>query len=152
MTSRKRRRVPRSRVAEAPLFAYGAAQLLLDTHAWLWLKEGSPRVGRRARAAIASATSVHLSIASSWEMAVKSAIGKVRTPSALNFASELDRDGFRPLAVTFEHIAVVRSLPLHHRDPFDRMLIAQAMHEGLTIVTADPHFARYPVGVIDATR
>jgi PIN domain nuclease of toxin-antitoxin system len=139
------------RVAETPASAYAAQRLLLDTHVWLWWQSGSRRLGYRARAAIASSADVCLSAVSAWEIAIKSSIGKLTPPLNANIREQLDRDGFRELPMTIAHAEAVRGLPAGHHDPFDRLLIAQAHVEGLTIVTADALFKRYGVAILDAT-
>jgi PIN domain nuclease of toxin-antitoxin system len=117
--------------------------LLLDTHTFLWWDEAklpSPVVER-----IQAADDVFVSAASAWEIAIKSALGKIVARATL---AEAIRDyGFEPLPISVEHGDAVRELPPHHRDPFDRMLIAQALTEGLIIVTRDPWFAQYGVSV-----
>lgn len=115
--------------------------LLLDTHALLWWLEGS-RLSDAVIARIADPGElVVVSAASIWEASIKAALGKLETPEALG-AVVLD-EGFEPLPVTFDHAELAGALPPHHRDPFDRMLIAQALVEHLTIVTHDPAFDPY---------
>ncbi len=117
--------------------------LLLDTHVVLWWRGDDRRLTRRARSAIASADAVFVSAASAWEIGIKLALGKVRLPEA--FSAGVDASGFARLPMTFEHAAAAAALPPHHRDPFDRMLIAQAQLEGLEVVSADAVFGRYDV-------
>lgn len=127
--------------------------LLLDTHALLWWKEGSRKLGPRARRAIErDAAAVRVSAVSAWEIAIKSRIGRLRLASPLHewMPEGLERHGFQMLNVTVDHAVAVASLPDHHDDPFDRLLIAQARQEGLTIVTADAAFDDYGVSVLDA--
>lgn len=127
--------------------------LLLDTQALLWWKEGSRRLGRRARRAIErDAAMVWISAASAWEVAIKSRSGRLRLAEPLHLwmPHDLERHGFVMLNVTAEHAVAVASLPEHHEDPFDRLLIAQARHEGLTVVTSDAAFDAYEVDVMDA--
>jgi PIN domain nuclease of toxin-antitoxin system len=122
--------------------------LLLDTEALIWWDANDPRLGGEARSAIQRATEVYVSAASAWEIAIKVAIGKLRTtrrPSAV-----VREAGFAELSVTFEHAEAVRRLPGHHRDPFDRLIIATAQVEGLAVLTSDGAFSRYPVTLIDA--
>lgn len=121
-------------------------RLLLDTHTFIWWREDSRRLGDAARQAIVQADQVYVSAASAWEVAIKVALGKLRIPSPFEPAVEESR--FTQLPVTFRHAAAVQELPLHHGDPFDRMLIAQAMVEGLTLVTHDRRFERYGVVVV----
>lgn len=120
--------------------------LLLDTHAFLWWREESPRLRTEARRAIASADLVAVSAATAWEIAIKVSIGKLRIPGPVEPA--VRDSGFSPLRVDFYHAAAVESLPHHHGDPFDRMLIAQALVEGLTVVTHDRKFEPYRVPVL----
>lgn len=122
------------------------ARLLVDSHVLLWFVEGnrkriSPAMRERIEAAAAT-----VSIASLWEIAIKSGLGKLRAPDDL--PERVEQLGFELLAVTPEHAWRVRSLPLHHRDPFDRLLIAQAQVERLPIVTADTAVDAYDVDVI----
>lgn len=128
-------------------------KLLLDTHALLWWREGSRRLGPRARAAIETgAASVHVSAASAWELAIKSRLRKLKLREPLDrwLPAAVESSGFLPLSVTLPHAILVGSLPDHHADPFDRMLIAQAVLHELTIVTADAVFEDYEVQVLDA--
>ena len=123
-------------------------RLLLDTHAFLWWVGASPRLSRRAKTAIANARNQYLvSVASGWEIAIKVSLGKLRIDAALDrfLPEQLAENGFEPLAINMKHIALVARLPFHHRDPFDRLLVAQAIGEELAVVTADPVFARYGV-------
>jgi PIN domain nuclease of toxin-antitoxin system len=122
--------------------------LLLDTHAVVWFLEGSDKLRSEARTAIESAERVYVSAATIWEMAVKVARGRLIAPS--DFPDRLLDLGMLQLALEWEHARVAGGLPRHHRDPFDRMLVAQAIVERLTIVTRDEDIARYPVPVIAA--
>jgi PIN domain nuclease of toxin-antitoxin system len=127
--------------------------LLLDTQALLWWKEGSRKLGRRTRRLIErDATSVRVSAVSAWEIAIKSRSGRLRLLEPLHhwMPEELERSGFVILNVTARHAVAVASLPEHHEDPFDRLLIAQAREEALTIVTSDPVFDEYGGSVLDA--
>jgi PIN domain nuclease of toxin-antitoxin system len=122
--------------------------LLLDTHAVIWFLEGSAELRSETRAAIESAERVYVSSATIWEMAIKVARGRLEAPS--DFPDRLLDLGMLQLALEWEHARVAGGLPMHHRDPFDRMLVAQAMVERLTIVTRDEEIARYPVPVLAA--
>ncbi len=122
--------------------------LLLDTHAVIWFLEGNAELRPQARSAIESAERVYVSSATIWEMAVKVARGRLEAPS--DFPDRLLELGMLQLALEWEHARVAGGLPLHHRDPFDRMLVAQAIVERLAIVTRDDAIARYPVPVIAA--
>jgi PIN domain nuclease of toxin-antitoxin system len=122
--------------------------LLLDTHAFLWWVEDEPRLTKRARAAIGKPDQVcFVSVASCWEMAIKVSLGKLTIESSLGrfVAAQMAANGFQPLAITLSHVARVAALPFHHRDPFDRLLVAQAIDEDLSIVSADPVFQKYGV-------
>lgn len=120
--------------------------MLIDSNALLWFVAGdSKQIGRELRAQIeAEATTV--SVASLWEIAIKSALGKLDAPDDL--PEKVEQLGFYLLPVTADHAWQVRQLPLHHRDPFDRLLIAQAQVERLPIFTADSLFAAYDVVAI----
>ena len=128
-------------------------RLLLDSQALLWWMEDSPRLGRHARDSIADPASiVWVSAAVAWEIVVKTALGRlvIKEPPQICIPREMEHQAFQPLPVSNTHAFAVAALPNHHRDPFDRMLIAQAKTEGLTVVTADAMFARYGVMVLDA--
>jgi PIN domain nuclease of toxin-antitoxin system len=127
--------------------------LLLDTQALLWWRLGSRKLGPRARAMIETqAGMVRVSAASAWELAIKSGTGRLtlHQPLDLWLRDALETSGFEPLQVTLDHAVSVTSLPHHHTDPFDRLLIAQASLEDLTIVTADSAFGDYDVRLLDA--
>ena len=143
------------RVREA-VAAYGVKAktpggLLLDTHAVIWWVTDSPQLPARAREAIASpGQRVVVSAVSGWEISLKQSIGKLRglpdAPAML--APELARLGFETLPISFDHAVLGGALPGPHRDPFDRLLIAQAKREGLTVVTRDKVFAEYGCPVL----
>jgi PIN domain nuclease of toxin-antitoxin system len=122
-------------------------KLLLDTHAALWWLAGDERFGPEAAAAVAErGNDVLLSAAVVWEVAIKRSLGKLRAPSG--FAETLLGAGVRELPVSAAHAAAVEQLPWHHRDPFDRMLLAQATVENATLVSRDDQLARYGVPVL----
>jgi PIN domain nuclease of toxin-antitoxin system len=123
-------------------------RLLLDTHVVLWELQGSRTVQPAAQDAIERATELSFSVVSFAEIGVKAAIGKLTVPADLH--AHVLRSGLRILGLAPDHGLGVADLPVHHRDPFDRLLIAQARSEGLTVVTADRRFASYDVAVIDA--
>jgi PIN domain nuclease of toxin-antitoxin system len=124
-------------------------RLLLDTHTFLWWIDGGRTLGREARAAIADGRSdIAVSAASAWEISIKRALGKLRLDA--DVVDQLRRNRFRSLPITVEHALAAGALPRHHDDPFDRMLAAQALAEGLTIVTRDPRFEPYGVAVLAA--
>jgi len=120
--------------------------LLLDTHIFLWWKVDAPRLGATAREAIAQADLVLVSAASAWEAAIKVQLGKLEL--AESFTRGVEESGFEKLLIGFEHAEEVLRLPHHHRDPFDRMLIAQARVERLTLVSADRALAPYDVPIL----
>jgi PIN domain nuclease of toxin-antitoxin system len=124
-------------------------RLLLDTHALLWLLTGEGPLSDEAQAAIDDPDQfVGVSAVSAWEIEIKRASGKLEAPRDL--PKRLEQARFVPLSITVEHGVAAGKLPLHHRDPFDRMLIAQAQLEGLTIVTRDPRFEPYAVATLPA--
>jgi PIN domain nuclease of toxin-antitoxin system len=126
-------------------------KLLLDTHAFLWWIEGTPALGRRARTAVANpANDVFFSIASCWELAIKVSLGKLRLTQRLDrfIPEQLTVNGFTLFGVELRHVVGVADLPFHHRDPFDRLLAAQALQDELSIVSADRVFRKYGVTVV----
>jgi len=125
-------------------------RVLLDTNVLLWWLGGNPALGRGTRKTVADAeTEVFVSAASLWEISIKLELGKLKAPR--NMEREVEREGFSKLAITLSHGQHAGSLPTIHRDPFDRMLIAQAQLEDLELVSADPIFAKYSVRLIRAT-
>lgn len=120
--------------------------LLLDTQAFLWWVTDDPKLSKKARRAIAG-QSCMLSIASCWEMSIKMRLGKLELPKPVDrfLQDQLEVNGFSLLPVSLEHAAAVADLPFHHRDPFDRLLAAQALREDLAIVSSDAIFRRYGV-------
>jgi len=124
-------------------------RLLLDTHALLWALIAPDRLSTRATETIEAPDSdVFVSIVSPWEMSIAKALGRMDPPDDLEV--QLDRRRFALLPVTLRHIEMIGLLPHHHRDPFDRMLVAQAHVEGLTIVSVDRALRRYPVSLMSA--
>jgi PIN domain nuclease of toxin-antitoxin system len=122
--------------------------LLLDTHAFLWFMEGSERISQRARAEIEAAGGARaLSVASAWEMAIKSSLGKLDLAKPLGelLPPLLTDAGIELIPIEIADLARVATLPFHHRDPFDRLLAAQALERGLTIVSIDSAFDAYGV-------
>jgi PIN domain nuclease of toxin-antitoxin system len=123
--------------------------LLLDTHVFLGWCGGDPGLRGPARTAIAAPEIlVYVSIASAWEIAIKEGLGRLRTPAPVEEA--LRANGFSELPITLAHARRAGTLPHHHRDPFDRMLIAQALIEGLVQVTRDRHAAAYGINLLQA--
>src|SRR5947209_10988460 len=115
-------------------------RLLLDTHSFLWFAEDDPRLSATARALIEDAANeVLLSLGSVWEIAIKVSRGKLQLdqPLLTLVQQEVRLDGMVLLAITLDHLAVVSTLPFHHRDPFDRLLVAQAQVEAVPLVSVD---------------
>jgi PIN domain nuclease of toxin-antitoxin system len=128
-------------------------RLLADTHVLLWaLLRPAELQARAGRALRSPANDVLVSAASFWEIAIKAAVGKLRLPGepAEWLPAAVERTGFALLDVTGPHGLAAGALPAHHRDPFDRMIIAQALSEGLVVVTRDARFAAYGVSVLPA--
>lgn len=126
-------------------------RILLDSHVALWWLAGSERLGPECRSTIASADDAYLSAVTPWELGIKRSLGKLDMPDGL--VEALVAGGFATLAITTEHAQRAPQLPLHHKDPFDRMLIAQAQLESLTLVTADDTVRAYDeVDLLDARR
>ncbi len=123
-------------------------RLLLDTHVVLWQLSGERELSQSAIAAIAAADDLLFSVVSFAEIGIKAAVGKLVVPPDLQ--AKITDAGVRSLALAAAHGLAVAQLPTHHRDPFDRLLIAQAMTEGLTLVTADANFAAYGVPIVAA--
>jgi PIN domain nuclease of toxin-antitoxin system len=121
-------------------------KLLLDTHVIVWWVRDDRRLAREARRAISSADIVWVSTVSGWELAMKAAKGRLRIPEPLRVTVVANR--FTELALTLRHTEELERLPLHHGDPHDRLLVAQARSEGATIVTHDRAFEAYGVPVI----
>jgi PIN domain nuclease of toxin-antitoxin system len=122
-------------------------RLLLDTHVLIWWDD-SAELKPATIAAIRDADEVYVSAVVPWEIAIKAALGRLKTRRVV--ADVTSGAGFVELPIFFNHVEAVAALPLHHRDPFDRMLAAQAIVEGLTIVTRDPVFSHYGVRVLAA--
>ena len=125
-------------------------KLLLDTHAFLWFASGDRRLSRPARLALErDGAELYISAPSVWEMAIKAALGRLRLPAPVGtYVAGKVAGGYRMLPVTWPHAAGVEQLPLHHRDPFDRLLVAQARAEGYAVVTRDRVFRKYGVDVV----
>ena len=126
-------------------------RLLLDSHAFLWFCEGNTALSGTARAAIENPDNEKcVSHATAWEVAIKTSLGKLRLllPYEQVFPGALQVNGFTVLAPDFRHYGRLLTLPRHHGDPFDRLIIAQALIEGLTVVSCDPHFPAYGVALL----
>jgi PIN domain nuclease of toxin-antitoxin system len=117
-------------------------RLLLDTHVFLWAVAGSPLLKPATRRFIEDADEVYVSAASIWEVAIKARLGKIDA-DAQELAAAIDASGFLELPVSAAHAAGVARLALHHHDPFDRLLVAQALAEPLKLLTADAVLAKY---------
>ena len=123
-------------------------KLLLDTHAFLWFIMGSPHLSATARSLIEDAAiEKFVSLGSLWEIAIKSSLGKLTLsmPFDVLIPQQLDLNGFELLDIEVGHAAMVAALPFHHRDPFDRLLIAQAAVEKMSVISVDTVFDAYPV-------
>jgi PIN domain nuclease of toxin-antitoxin system len=123
-------------------------RLLLDTHVMLWLLEGSERLSRSVRQSVSGTDDVFVSAATVWEIGIKRALGRITLP--VDYTVYVERANFRPLPITFEHAQRASDLPRHHDDPFDRMLVAQAGVEHLTLVTADRRLLAYGGTILPA--
>jgi len=121
-------------------------KLLLDTHVFLWWRADDKRLQSAARAAISRADLVYVSAASVWEAAIKMALGRLQLPDTIE--AGVEDSGFEKLPIFFSHAETAAALPGHHQDPFDRMLVAQAVAEGLTLVTHDRRIEPYDVPVL----
>lgn len=122
-------------------------KLLIDSHALIWMLSDVDRLPPRAKQEIVSRENqLYVSVASLWELKLKAATGKLRLPQP--FYQEILLLGFDILAIELKHIDEATRLPLHHKDPFDRMLIAQALTEGMTLVSADRKAAVYEVPLL----
>jgi PIN domain nuclease of toxin-antitoxin system len=124
-------------------------RLLLDTHVLLWWLADDSSLGEEARAGISDpSSSIFVSAATVWEISIKQALSKLEAPYDLLRQIELNR--FELLSMTVSHAYTAGALPPHHDDPFDRMLVAQAMMEGLILLTRDPRMSLYGVGTLAA--
>ena len=131
------------------------APILLDTHVWLWMNGAVERLSEPAREILAAGEQeLYLSAASTWEIAIKHAAGKLELPQPPEryIPSTLAENKIKPLAIHQAHTWRAAALPMHHRDPFDRMLIAQAQAEGLRLMTADARLEAYEVPILRADR
>jgi len=121
-------------------------RLLLDTHALLWWLADEGLIPQAREAIADPANLVAVSAASAWEISIKKALGKLSAPDDLE--QQVQTSGFIPLPITIAHALAAGQLSRHHEDPFDRMLVAQAIAEGMTIVTRDKRFEDYDVGLV----
>ena len=126
-------------------------RVLLDTHTFLWWITDDPRLSKKARETINDGhNELYLSAASGWEMAIKARLGKLQLPDSLErfVPEQLAINGIEGLPVQMRHALHVQVLPDYHRDPFDRLLVAQAQLEDIPILTRDPYIARYQVKTV----
>jgi len=123
-------------------------RLLLDSHVALWWLDGNTAIGATCRSLIEQADEAYVSVVTPWELGIKRALGKLTMPDGL--VDALEAGGFRSLAISADHAELAPTLPPHHRDPFDRMLVAQARLEALSLVTADQLLSRYEIHLVDA--
>lgn len=123
-------------------------RILLDSHVALWWLGDNAEMGPKCRELIAHADEAFISVVTPWELGIKRALGKLTMPDGL--ADELESQGFVSLPITSAHAELAPALPPHHRDPFDRMLVAQAQLETLVLVTADKSVADYGVELFEA--
>ncbi len=123
---------------------------ILDTHAFLWALAGDGRMSRHAREVFAGSATLWLSIASIWEILIKVQTGKLNlpTPAGKYVIRKLTENRIEVLPISVDHLLALERLPVHHRDPFDRVLIAQSMEENIPVITADQIFSSYPIEVI----
>jgi PIN domain nuclease of toxin-antitoxin system len=124
--------------------------MLLDTHAFLWAIAGDQRMSKHAREIFTGPSNLSISIASVWEILIKVQVGKLKVPRPASsyILSKLAENRIETLPITLDHLIAYETLPLHHRDPLDRILIAQSLEEGWPIITADRNFLKYAVQVI----
>jgi PIN domain nuclease of toxin-antitoxin system len=123
---------------------------LLDTGVFLWSLDSFQKLNERARDVLQGGQEIFLSAVSSWEIVIKAGLGKLdlpKTPSVL-IPEAMGRMAFQALTISHPHTLAVEQLPNHHKDPFDRLLVAQALSEDMTLMTADPLCAKYPVNVL----
>ncbi len=122
-------------------------KILLDTHTFLWFINDSPELSSSAADLLESDVDLLLSMASLWEIAIKVSLNKLTLPDSYEqfIPQQITLNNIEILTITFGHLTVVSRLPFHHRDPFDRLLIAQSMSENLQIVSVDTQFDRYGV-------
>ena len=122
------------------------SSILLDTHAFIWLSEDAPTLPSSIREMIEATDNVFVSIASFWEIAIKLSIGKISLKTDFNdIEVRFNSTKFKLLPISIKDTIQLRQLPLHHKDPFDRILIAQAMNRSISLVSRDSEFDAYPV-------
>jgi PIN domain nuclease of toxin-antitoxin system len=118
---------------------------LLDTHTFIWFINGDKELSTKARAIVEAEDALNfVSIASLWEIAIKISLGKLELKTPFNqLIKQLEENGFEILPITFDDTLILSTLPFHHRDPFDRMIIAQGLAHKMTIISKDPSFNQY---------
>ena len=122
-------------------------KLLLDTHTLIWWLANNPTLSQAAKKAISNPDNlVFISAASAWEMAIKRSLGKLDAPDDLE--RQIKNHNFQPLPITITHGLAVEKLPHHHNDPFDRIIIAQATWESMTVITRDQKFSSYNISIL----
>jgi len=123
---------------------------ILDTHAFLWGIAGDRRMSQHARDIFVGPSNLSLSIASIWEILIKVQIGKLNLPRPAGpyVISKLAENRIGTLPIELDHLLAFEQLPMHHRDPFDRMIVAQSLEQGWPVITADTVFKNYPIRVI----
>ena len=123
---------------------------LLDTHTLIWFIEGDSALSKAAISSIQKNYEFNfVSIVSIWEIAIKINIGKLKLQTAFPaIQNKINENGFQLLPITFDHTLIFKDLQLHHRDPFDRMIIAQSITENLTIISKDKNFSLYPIKLL----
>ncbi len=123
--------------------------LLLDTHTLIWFVEGSNRLSSKAQSELATVAKKYISVASLWEITIKSSKNKLELKQSLHELNRfLSLNNIQLIDIKVSHLSTLLELPYYHGDPFDRLLIAQAISENLTIISADQHFKAYPVKII----
>jgi PIN domain nuclease of toxin-antitoxin system len=121
---------------------------LLDSHTFLWFSNDAPELSVHAKSVILDASvSIAVSVASFWEISIKNSLGKLRLDTGYEALLDVAyKNGFDMLHITFDHTTLINKLPFHHRDPFDRMIIAQAIAENMDIIGVDKEFDNYLIG------
>lgn len=147
-TSSSRAHTRKAAVVHESFPVYG--RLLIDTHVWLWIRGDDKRLGTRTRRLLESGSSIWLSAASALEIAIKTASGKLKIPRDVVLEDEVGHLGMHVLPVTFAHAEILRTMPRLHGDPFDRILAAQVLAEGMTLVTGDDVLLDYGIPSLDA--
>lgn len=125
-------------------------KILIDTHIFLWFINDDPQFSPELKALLESDIDIILSIASLWEIAIKVSLNKLKLPGSIDgfLAEQIHINQIELLPITISHLAIVSKLPLHHRDPFDRLIIAQSIAEAFPLVSVDSIFAQYPIHLL----